>query len=159
MNPAKIQSRTIPIQKRHRRLKLVPADVRAALRELDRSGFFPCPAGELSLVFMDDAEIARLHEEFFGDPSPTDVITFEGDPAMNFAGEICVSADHALRYAEQHGVDFSRELTLYLVHGYLHLAGFDDTGPADRRRMRAAEKKSLALLESSGLLPLFHVVT
>ncbi len=108
---------------------------------------------------MDDDAIARVHAEFFDDPSPTDVITFEGDPAMDFAGEICVSVEHALRYASAHGTGFPHELTLYLVHGYLHLSGYDDIDPSDRRRMRAAEKKALLALEKSGNLPEFRVVT
>jgi len=129
------------------------------VRALDSSNLFPCPPGEVSLVFMGDEQIAKIHREFFNDPEPTDVITFEGEPEMGFAGEICVSVEHAQRYAAEHGTDFSREVTLYVVHGYLHLAGFDDIEPADRRRMRAAEKKALGLLESSDKLPLFRVDT
>ncbi len=106
---------------------------------------------------MDDAEIARLHQEFFNDPDPTDVITFEGSPEMEFAGEICISAEHALAYARRHDIDFSRELTLYLAHGYLHLCGFDDLDPAAKRKMRTAEKKALTVLENSHLIPDFRV--
>ncbi len=133
--------------------------MRNAIRALDSSTLFRCPPGELSIVFMGDEDLARLHDEFFDDPEPTDVITFDGEPDMDFAGEICVSVEHALEYAARHRVDFSRELTLYLVHGYLHLSGFDDHDPSARRRMRTAEKKALDLLESSDKLPLFHVVT
>ncbi len=129
------------------------------MRALDRGGRFPCPPGELSLVFLGDEAMGRLHGEFLGDPAPTDVITFAGDPDMDFAGEICVSVDHALRYAAAHDADFSRELSLYLVHGYLHLAGFDDQTPEGRRRMRAAEKNALAALEISDNLPVFRVET
>lgn len=89
------------------------------------------------------------------DPSPTDVITFPGDPAMDFAGEICVSADRARSFSKRQGSDFSRELALYLVHGYLHLAGHDDTDPQAKRKMRQAEKKALLLLDNSDKIPTF----
>ncbi len=56
-----------------------------------------CPPGELSLAFLTDAGLARLHADFLADPGITDVITFAGDPALGFAGEICVSADAAAR--------------------------------------------------------------
>lgn len=91
------------------------------------------------------------------DPTPTDVITFPGDPDMDFAGEVCVSMDHAHDFAQRKILDFSRELTLYLVHGYLHLAGYDDMKPELKRRMRAAEKKAMSLLEKNGNLPEFKV--
>ncbi len=104
------------------------------------------PEGELSLVFLTDEAIAELHADFLADPTPTDVITFEGDSDFGTAGEICVSADTAAAYAGRHGADFNTELTLYVIHGWLHLAGYDDLAPAKKRRMRAAEKRAMTLL-------------
>lgn len=95
--------------------------------------------------------MGRLHAEFLQDPSPTDVITFDGDPALGSAGEVCVCADVARDYVAEYGGDFAQELTLYIVHGYLHLAGFDDVRPALKRRMRAAERHALAILERAGV--------
>lgn len=108
------------------------------------------PAGELSLVFLTDEAITQLHADFLDDPTPTDVITFEGDPQFGTAGEICVSADTAAAYAQAHRTEFDRELTLYVVHGWLHLAGYDDLAPAKKRRMRAAEKRAMDLLDEHG---------
>ena len=53
---------------------------------------------------------------------------------------------------------FSAELTLYVIHGWLHLAGYDDLKPARKRRMRAAEKRAMALLRKAGALPVFRMV-
>ncbi len=53
---------------------------------------------------------------------------------------------------------FSAELTLYVVHGWLHLAGYDDLQPAKKRRMRAAEKRAMGLLRSKNALPVFRLV-
>ncbi|MBE2215000.1 MAG: rRNA maturation RNase YbeY [Opitutaceae bacterium] len=123
--------------------------MRRAIHALDASALFCVPLGELSLVVLDAAAMGRVHADFLDDPSPTDVITFDGDPAFGAAGEVCVCADVARGYAAEHGGGFSRELTLYLVHGYLHLAGFDDTRPALKRRMRAAERRAMAVLEAA----------
>jgi probable rRNA maturation factor len=91
------------------------------------------------------------------DPTATDVITFEGDATAGLAGEICVSADTAAAYAREHGHDFATELTLYVVHGWLHLAGYDDLAPAKKRRMRAAEARALKLLVAADALPAFRL--
>jgi len=113
------------------------------------------PPGELSLVFLTDPALAQLHADFLDDPAPTDVITFEGNPALGTAGEICVSADTAAAYAQKHRRDFSTELTLYLVHGWLHLAGYDDLVPAKKRLMRRAEARAMKLLSEANCLPRF----
>jgi probable rRNA maturation factor len=99
--------------------------------------------------------LARLHASFLDDPSPTDVITFAGTPTLGQAGEICVSADTARSFAAGHRRDFSEELTLYVVHGWLHLAGHDDRQPACKKRMRAAEGRALALLRARRMIPQF----
>src|SRR5690606_18158383 len=111
----------------------------------------------LSVVFLSDREIAEIHRDFLDDPTPTDVITFPADPEMDFGGEIFVSVDHAQDYAVRENLDFSRELTLYLVHGYLHLAGFDDLVPEKKREMRAAEQKALQILDSAAAIPEFSL--
>jgi probable rRNA maturation factor len=112
-------------------------------------------AGELSLVFLTDPALAQIHADFLADPSTTDVITFEGQPALGTAGEICVSVDTAARFARTHRRDLSTELTLYLVHGWLHLAGYDDLVPAKKRAMRRAEARALRLLARAAALPRF----
>lgn len=177
-----VTPRSIEIQNRHPRLRAPAAQVRRVIALLDEQfqivpadlpTFTParrralkaatpippggCPPGELSLVFLTDPALARLHADFMDDPSPTDVITFEGDATAGLAGEICVSADTARAYAREHGHDFTTELTLYLVHGWLHLAGYDDLRPAKKRRMRAAEARALKLLAAHDAIPAFRL--
>lgn len=115
------------------------------------------PQGELSVVFLADSALAELHGRFLDDPSTTDVITFDGNSDMGSSGEICVSVDTAIHYARSHDTDFSRELLLYVVHGWLHLAGYDDLRPDRKRRMRAAEARAIALIESKIKTPLFRL--
>ena len=76
------------------------------------------------------------------------MITFEGDSTLGMAGEICVSVDTAATYAKKHRHDFATELLLYVAHGWLHLAGYDDLQPAKKRIMRRAEARAMALLAS-----------
>lgn len=171
-----VNPRSISIANRHPRLRLDRRAIKRAIALLDanhtafeiRTPIFL--TGELSLVFLTDAALAQLHADFLDDPSITDVITFEGDPTAGLAGEICVSADAALRQIAPRASPsrplpkkllsaFSVELTLYLIHGWLHLAGYDDLQPAKKRVMRRAEKRSLQLLRSHGdCIPRFSVV-
>ena len=141
--------REIVIANRHPRLRLNRRAVAGAIHTLDahaarfRGG---CPAGELSVVFLSDAALAQLHGKFLDDPSPTDVITFTGDLAHGVAGEICLSVDAAVEQARKRRRSFTDEVLLYLVHGWLHLAGYDDRTPIKKRAMRRAEARALELL-------------
>jgi probable rRNA maturation factor len=116
-----------------------------------------CPAGELAVAFLSDPELARLHGQFLRDPSPTDVITFERDPSHGLGGEICVSVDAAERAGGRAPPRFSRELTLYIVHGWLHLAGYDDLNPPAKRAMRRAEARAMRILEVRRAIPRFKL--
>lgn len=151
--------RPIAIANQHPHLRLDRRAIVRAIHTLDAefappappiahraSPLLTCPPGELSLVFLTDAALAQLHADFLDDPTTTDVITFEGDPAAGVAGEVCVSADTAAAYAKKHRRDFSEELTLYIIHGWLHLAGYDDLQPAKKRVMRRAEQRALQTL-------------
>jgi probable rRNA maturation factor len=154
MSPA---GRVLAIANRHPRLRFNRLRLARSLAVLDaRGGRFRggCPAGELSVVFLTDAALARIHAEFMGDPTRTDVITFAGDPALGTAGEICVSADAAVRQAPAAGRR-SAELARYVIHGWLHLAGYDDLTPAARRSMRRAEARALALWRDGREAPRF----
>lgn len=94
----------------------------------------------LGLVFVSDETLTSMHSQYLSDATPTDVITFdlgEEDPGLN--GELYISVDCAQRLAAERKVRFERELALYVVHGTLHLCGFDDHDPKERADMRAAE--------------------
>ena len=119
----------------------VRAAVQAALEHGGRAGAL------ISVVLVDDANLARMHAEWLGDGSPTDVISFDlGEDQPGPAGELYVSAERARAVAAERGQDPRRELALYVVHGTLHLCGFDDREPDERERMRAAEARVLASL-------------
>jgi probable rRNA maturation factor len=107
-----------------------------------------------------DRTIRRLNREFLGRDKPTNVISFamqEGDfPGINplLLGDVAISAETAAREAEDGGIGFESRLTFLLLHGILHLAGFDHerSGDAEARRMAAKEKELFALLKREGLV-------
>jgi probable rRNA maturation factor len=154
------RGRPVGVANRHPRLQLVRGKVAAALAALDaRASDFRggCPAGELSVAFVTDPELASLHGRYLADPSATDVITFAGNADHGLAGEVCISVDAAVRQGGRSGSALSAELALYLVHGWLHLAGYDDRRPAERRAMRRAEARALRILGRAGALPRFKL--
>lgn len=103
---------------------------------------------ELSVVLVTDARIAEINGQFLGEPRPTDVLAFplDGPDGSDrpLAGEVVVSAERAKAEAEARGLSPGEELALYVVHGVLHLAGYDDHDPASRRGMRKREAEILA---------------
>lgn len=106
---------------------------------------------EISILLVGDRRMAKLHEEWLGIPGPTDVITFdltEGGPADGLHGDIAVSAETARRMARELGWAPRHEVAYYVVHGLLHLAGYDDLEPDKRRAMRARER---VLMAAAGL--------
>jgi probable rRNA maturation factor len=152
--------RAVRVANRRPGLSLDRAALAGAVRLLDdHAAKFQggCPEGELSLAFLTDGALARLHGRFLADPSATDVITFGGDPAGGSAGEICVSADAAARHAGRAGARLSGEVMLYVVHGWLHLAGYDDTNPAAKRSMRRAEARAMRILARAKAVPRFKL--
>lgn len=100
----------------------------------------------LNIAVVDDPRMADLHLRFMGDPSPTDVLTFDlrDDPqSPDIQGEIVVSADTARREARRRKLDESQELLRYVIHGVLHLLGLDDRTVGERRKMRREETRVL----------------
>jgi probable rRNA maturation factor len=89
---------------------------------------------EVSVVFVSDKRIAQVHRQFMNDPTPTDVITFDH-------GEIVISTETAKRQARQFGTSLVHELQLYLVHGLLHLSGFDDKTARGAAEMKRVQEK------------------
>jgi probable rRNA maturation factor len=103
----------------------------------------------LTVLLVDEAASARLHGLHFGDASATDVMSFpDGTPAPRqggvHLGDLAVCVAVARREAVGHGMGLSEELTLYILHGLLHLVGYDDRSARDLARMWAAQRRLLA---------------
>lgn len=99
---------------------------------------------ELSLAIVDDPAIHQINREYLQHDYPTDVISFllQDEPA-GLVGQLVVSSDTAAREAAQLGQCVEDELLLYVIHGTLHLMGYDDHEPQDAVRMRQAEAEYL----------------
>lgn len=148
-----MSKRSVSVSNNCPHLRCKAADVRAMVRALDEAMPDPrAPEGELSFAIVGEAEIVAMHERFLNDPTVTDVITFPGSPEDGFAGEVCVCADYAQRQAPLFGQGVDEELTLYMVHGWLHLAGYDDIDEMDRAKMREGEAMAMSLLRERGLI-------
>lgn len=116
-------------------------------------------ATEVDVTIVDDEEIHRLNKEYRQVDRPTDVLSFaldEGEepelkdaPAVHLLGDIIISAETALRQAEEYGHGLKRELAYLAVHGCLHLLGFDHMQEEDKRKMRAEEERALKKLSLS----------
>ncbi len=99
------------------------------------------PSVQASIAVVDDPTIHELNRRFLQHDYPTDVLSFVLErEAGHLEGEVVVSAETAQAQASEYGVTPEDELLLYVIHGVLHLVGFDDKSPAPRRQMRCAEQ-------------------
>ena len=134
----------------------VPVD-RKVMREaaravLDGEGV---AEAEVSLAFVDNPTIHRLNQRYLGHDEPTDVLTFPlSEPgARRLAGELVLGAEVAREQAQARGHDVQAELALYVIHGLLHLCGYDDHDPEGRRAMRERERHYLRELGLPDIAP------
>lgn len=102
----------------------------------ERVGEMP---NDIAVLLISDARMSSLHGEFLREEGPTDVITFEH-------GEIFISAETAQRNARRFRHSLTREIQLYIIHGLLHLNGYDDRTPRQAMRMKRAQEKILRSL-------------
>jgi probable rRNA maturation factor len=93
---------------------------------------------EVFIWLISDRRMALLHRKFLGQSGPTDVLTFQH-------GEIFISVDTARRHARAFGNSLRRELKLYIVHGLVHLHGFDDQTPSEMHKIKAAQERILSV--------------
>lgn len=110
---------------------------------------------EISLALVDDPTIHRLNKQFLDHDEPTDVLSFPmSEPrAKKLQGELVIGAEVALRQAQERGHDVHAELTLYVIHGLLHLCGYGDLDDARAAKMRDRERHYLAALGLPDIAP------
>jgi len=115
---------------------------------------------ELSVAIVGDRAIRRLNRDYLGRDKPTNVISFamgEGDfPGLNsqLLGDVVISADTAAREAEEGRESYESRLLFLLLHGILHLTGYDHerSGEEEAERMEAKERELFALMKKEGLV-------
>ena len=118
------------------------------------------PTSELSVVIVGDRTIRILNREYLGRDKATNVISFSmqegefGHVSPDLLGDVAVSADTCAREAAEGDIPFNTRLVFLLLHGILHLAGYDHerSGEAEARRMEKKEGEIFALLQGEGLV-------
>ena len=122
-----------------------------------------CPEEtELSVTITGDRAIRRLNRDYLGKDRPTNVISFSlqegefGGISGHLLGDVVISADTAAREAEQGGVSSYERLLFLLLHGILHLTGYDHerSGEAEAKRMARKELQLWKMLQQEGLTAL-----
>lgn len=103
---------------------------------------------EVHFAVVGDACIRRLNARFRGVRRRTDVLAFplDGPGSASLLGEVIISAEACLRQSRRLGVPFSSELDLLVVHGLLHLVGYDDRDPLEALMMHRREREILGQL-------------
>lgn len=98
---------------------------------------------EISLAFVDNPTIHGINKRFLEHDEPTDVITFPYSSGKVLVGELVIGVEVALEQARVGGHEVDAELALYVIHGLLHLVGYDDKDAHDRKQMRVRERYHL----------------
>jgi|APFre7841882654_1041346.scaffolds.fasta_scaffold220112_1 rRNA maturation RNase YbeY len=125
----------------------VVAAARRLLSALDET------ESELTVSLVDDAEVRRLNRDYRGKDRPTDVLAFAMREGVRVAGDepvlgdVVISLDSAACQARRHGLSVADEVRTLLIHGVLHLLGYDhERSPAAARRMKAMERRLRSVL-------------
>ena len=111
------------------------------------------PRDAASICFVTNSQIKKWNAAYRGKNKPTDVLSFPADEASNskprpsYLGDIAIAPAVAQKYAKRHGRSLDQELRILILHGILHLMGYDhetDTGQMDRREQRLRRTLGIA---------------
>tara|TARA_B100001123_G_C14922791_1_gene872453 strand:- start:105 stop:590 length:486 start_codon:yes stop_codon:yes gene_type:complete len=118
------------LRNKHPEIKIDSLEIESKVQVI--MGKLDCLDQEISILFMKDFDIRQLNKKFRKVDKPTDVLSFpqnsDEDPSIPgeiILGDIAISLDKAKSQAKEHGLAFKEELTLLLIHGILHLLGYD----------------------------------
>jgi probable rRNA maturation factor len=149
---AKKKLMKIQIENNQKRVPINNRRIRATTITLLK--YLSCTDKEISITFVDDLKIALLNNQYLGKVKPTNVLSFslqEGEYAginPNILGDIVISAETAQRDAAKDGLTLEEELIFLIIHGLLHLLGFnhEKTTKEETKIMRKKEKELFAIL-------------
>lgn len=134
---------------------------KALIRKAVKSAFLVAGRGPdllknkltISIALVDNAGIIKINKKFLRRDTITDVIAFDLQdgfaPALGGVwGEVVVSTEKALNESKKRRLDFTQEVILYVIHGTLHLLGYDDHTAKDVREMRAKEREAIRRMKN-----------
>ena len=117
---------------------------------LEKTGLPRC---DLSVSLVDDDEIISLNQRYFHKSRPTDVISFPMEEQISdgsLLGDVVICTEQAIRFAGESGLPVEEEISLYLIHGILHLTGERDDTAGDRRSMEKKQQELLDIARKKG---------
>lgn len=103
--------------------------------------------GDINIIFCSDNYILDINQRFLSHDYFTDIITFDYCEGDYLSGDLFISVDSVRENAVEYNQEFDTELARVMVHGILHLIGYDDHNQADQRQMRSKEDYYLSLRE------------
>lgn len=101
--------------------------------------------GDLCYVFTDDKELRGINKQYLNHDFETDIITFDYTEGLELKGDIFISKDRVEENAEKYKTSFLEELNRVMVHGILHLMGFNDKTEKEQERMRELEEQKMQM--------------
>lgn len=101
--------------------------------------------GNINYIFCSDEYLKQINIEYLNHDYYTDIITFNYNEENVIGGDIYISLERVRDNADEFQVTFHNELQRVVIHGILHLVGFDDHSEEEKKKMRAAEDESIAL--------------
>lgn len=146
--PAPVPETTITVLNRQRLHSLDSAATRHLARSiLDHLEL----TADLGIQFVGPKRMAQLNWQFLQHHGSTDVITFDhGSSPTHLHGDIAICVADAVSQAAEFHTTWPEEITRYVIHGILHLLGYDDLSPAKRRTMKQVENRLLKLAKRNG---------
>lgn len=139
------------IKNRQRKLKLNTRDIRKFTQDV--LNLLGCGEKELSLVLVNDRQITEINRDYLGRDKPTNVISFAmtegefGDLASGLLGDVIISVETAFRHAAESGSRHLDEIQYLVIHGILHLIGYDHETGKDGMKMRKKEAEIFSALK------------
>jgi rRNA maturation RNase YbeY len=99
--------------------------------------------GLISVILVDDSKIQDLNQRYLNKNRPTDVMAFHLGESGGLKGEVYISVEKAKEQADRYNVSWEEELSRLVIHGILHLLGYDDRSTTQRKVMKAREEQYL----------------
>ena len=102
--------------------------------------------GDITYIFCSDEEILRINKLYLNHDYCTDIITFDYSEGNILSGDLFISLETVKTNSEKFKTEYNEELHRVMIHGILHLCGYDDKTPVDKKTMRERENEALELL-------------
>ncbi len=109
--------------------------------------FLEVPTGELTFTFVTNDFLKKMHQDFLNDGSETDIITFDLSSDDNLSGDIYICSEVAKKQALKLNHSVEDELKTLIIHGILHLLGYDDLDPKSKKIMFSKQDEVFEALQ------------